>query len=174
MFFLLLWKAKLPFSLLLRDWATTTALFCLLFAAPIYIQNLLSYAHPFGDPAFIQTEAGPQDNTPILKALWINLNRLGYQFIDTSGLPPLIEGYLFRGKAHLASFIYQKLNLPLESPIATNPKTIIPFQFFRRPPLQEDETWFGIFAPFLLLPASISGLIQSIHKKTLYLPDYGC
>uniref|UniRef100_A0A7C4KLG0 Phospholipid carrier-dependent glycosyltransferase n=1 Tax=Anaerolinea thermolimosa TaxID=229919 RepID=A0A7C4KLG0_9CHLR len=165
MFFLLLWKAKLPFSVLLRDWATTAALCCLLFAAPIYIQNLLSYSHPFGDPAFIQTEAGPQDNTPILKALWINLNRLGYQFIDTSGLPPLIEGYLFRGKAHLASFIYQKLNLPLESPIATNPKTIVPFQFFRRPLLQEDETWFGIFAPFLLLPASISGLIQSIHKK---------
>lgn len=165
MFFLIVRKVKLPVRILLRDWAITAGLFCLLFAAPIYIQNLLSYSHPFGDPAFIQTEAGPQDNTPFLQALWINLNRLGYQFIDTSGLPPLIEGYLFRGKAHLARFIYQKLNLPLESSIAANPKTIISFQFFRRPPLQEDETWFGIFAPFLLLPAAISGLIRSFYQK---------
>ncbi|GAP07071.1 MAG TPA: hypothetical protein DEQ80_09520 [Anaerolinea thermolimosa] len=165
MFFLLLSKVKPPIHILLRNWVATASLFCLFFAAPIYIQNLMTYSHPFGDPAFIQTEAGPQDNTPVLQSLWINLNRLGYQFIDTSGLPPLIEGYLFRGKAHLASFIYQRLNLPLESPIATNPKTIIPFQFFRRPPLQEDETWFGIFAPFLIIPSAIYGVIRSFHSK---------
>ncbi|HMN63084.1 MAG TPA: hypothetical protein PJ988_22140, partial [Anaerolinea sp.] len=124
-----------------------------------YIRDPLKRAASLADVSGAST---PQP--PALTALWINLNRIAYQFLDTTGLPPFIEGYLFRGKAHFDRALYHFLNLPLESTVAANPNSPIIFDFFHRPPPQEDETWFGIFAPLLVVPLGLLRLGRSLRR----------
>jgi hypothetical protein len=134
----------------------------------IYIHNVFLYHNPLGDPAYIQTESGVYNGTPLIRGLWLNINRTAYQFIDTTGLPPIIEGYLFRGKARLAKAVYGWLKMPLEDLIGQNPKSEAHFSYYARPLIQEDETWFGIFFPVLVIPAALIRLVRSnIHKDAL-------
>lgn len=131
----------------------------------IYIHNIFIYHNPLGDPAYIQTESGVYNGTPLIRGLWLNINRTAYQFIDTTGLPPIIEGYLFRGKARLAKTVYAWLKMPLEDPVGQNPKSVAHFGYYVRSLIQEDETWFGIFFPLLVVPAALFRLVRSDIRK---------
>ncbi|MBI4927427.1 MAG: hypothetical protein HY835_06660 [Anaerolineae bacterium] len=138
------------------------------FSGTSYLHNMTEYRNPLGDAKSIEAETGRQDNLPVSQAVWININRLAYQFIDTTGLPPVLEGPLFRGKAHAASWIYTKLGMDLESNTALYPNTLVKFSYLRRPPLQEDETWFGILAPLIVVPASILCIVRGFRRKEYF------
>ncbi len=172
--FLLAWKHTPAGWKRLASWAAAAAAAFSLVGALAYIENTFTFGNPLGEPesvaqVFRDPSAPPGDSqaggVSTLQALGINLGRVAYQFIDTSGLPPVIEGYLFRGKARLARAAAGALKLPLESPVAANPNTALAFDFYHRPPLQEDETWFGILAPFLMLPAAIAVLGSSLRRR---------
>jgi hypothetical protein len=172
----LLWPQRAALAPQLLRWLPSATLIFLAFGAGIYLQNFLVYHNPMGDPQNladnIRLSVGSADTatglagssaslTPI-RALWINVNRIVYEFLDTTGLPPFLEGYLFRGKAHLARLFYQWVHLPLESALAANPNTLVSFDFFHRAAFGEDEAWFGLFAPLLLVPA---GLAETFRRK---------
>jgi hypothetical protein len=176
---LLIWQNPRCGLVFFSRWIPAAVLSFALVGAAIYIQNTVVFHNPMGDPQSIQglfnnpidnsaiaLDSSPTTgNTALLPALWININRLGYQFIDTTGLPPLIEGYLFRGKALAARLFYNRIGLPLESMVASSQKSLVHFDFYHRPPVQEDETWYGIFAPVLMVPASLINLTRSRRSK---------
>jgi 4-amino-4-deoxy-L-arabinose transferase-like glycosyltransferase len=172
---LLAWKHHSRGWAFLARWIPSAALAFSLVGALVYIENSLFFGNPMGESESVaQVFRAPLGKRSanlqpaeisVPEALWINLNRIAYQFIDTTGLPPLIEGYLFRGKAHLARAVYSLLNIPLESSLAANPNTLVRFDFLHRPPIQEDETWFGILAPFLMIPAGLVTLARSYPRR---------
>lgn len=172
------WARRKELARPLLRWLPAVGLLFGCFGALVYVMNAAVYQNPLGDPVNLQAlihnplagadeREAAQDSQAVtpLTSLWINLNRIAYQFVDTTGLPPLLEGYLFRGKAQASRVLYQSLDLPLESAVAANPRSLVRFDFYHRPPLQEDETWFGIFAPFLLVPAGMVQLAHSFRRR---------
>jgi len=131
-------------------------LVCLIpFSATIYVQNLIVYGNPMGEKSYVESESSGIFEPGAVNDLWINLNRITYQSLDTSGLPSFVEGYLFRGKAYFAEKLYSAINLSLESQQALNPKGKAIFTYLTRYPVSEDYVWFGFLAPFLLIFASV-------------------
>jgi hypothetical protein len=153
-----LWKLTLTFWL-------SFIIFFLSFGSLIYIQNWVVYGNAMGDPRFVRSESGSPLGPGVLRYFWLNINRIAYQSMDTSGLPPVMEGYLFRGKAILADKFYTAINLPLESEVGINPKAKVLFSFLTRYPVSEDFVWFGILAPILLVGTSIVGHRRAIRTR---------
>jgi 4-amino-4-deoxy-L-arabinose transferase-like glycosyltransferase len=151
-------KLALPFGV-------AFVVFQLFFGSLIYIQNWVVYKNIMGDPRFVRSESGGLTGPGVAQDFWLNLNRITYQSLDTSGLPPLIEGYLFRGKAILARKVYSAVGMPMESDIGTNAKGKVMFTFGTRYPVSEDFVWFGILAPFLLVITAIIQAVRSIRSR---------
>jgi hypothetical protein len=149
----------------LKIFGISFLIFSLILGSVIYFQNQLVYKNFMGDPKTIQTVSNIHARESILGYLWLNFNRIVYQSIDTSGLPPFLEGYLHRGKAQLAQILFSIINLPMESSIGLNPSSKIKFDFLTRYPVSEDFVWFGLFAPLLLVPLSISQGYLAIKKR---------
>jgi len=105
----------------------------------------------------------------MVRAFALNTSRLGYQFLDTTALPPILEGYIFRGKARLAEAGFAAIGMPLDTSEAWYPDRVLQFDYLTRPTLQEDSCWFGLIyaigLPILLLFA----LIRSIRERNLLL-----
>jgi 4-amino-4-deoxy-L-arabinose transferase-like glycosyltransferase len=133
--------------------------------AVIYIQNLVVYGNSLGQKGFVESESSDILVPGALNGIWLNLNRIGYQSLDTSGLPPLIEGYLFRGKAFIANKLYSAIDLPIESQQFSNSKSNVIFSFLSRYPVSEDFVWFGLLAPFLLVIACTIEGCQAIRSR---------
>jgi len=108
-------------------------------------------------------------STSMVRAFALNTSRLGYQFLDTTALPPILEGYIFRGKARLAKAGFAAIGMPLDTSEAWYPDRVLQFDYLTRPTLQEDSCWFGLIyaigLPILLLFA----LIRSIRERNLLL-----
>jgi hypothetical protein len=129
--------------------------FFILLGSVIYIQNQIVYKNFMGETNAIEAVSNVHSRESRFSNLWLNFNRIAYESIDTSGLPSILEGYLFRGKAYLGKMVYSAINLPMESSIGSNPSSKITFNFLTRYPVSEDFVWFGLFAPLLLIPLSV-------------------
>jgi 4-amino-4-deoxy-L-arabinose transferase-like glycosyltransferase len=140
-------------------------IFFLLFGSVIYIQNQLVYKNFMGESKTIGAVSNINSSESVLSNFWLNFNRITYDFFDTTGLPPILEGYLHRGKAFVAQRLYSFINLPMESSIGSNPSSKITFNFLTRYPVSEDFVWFGFFAPLLLIPLSIYQGYYAIKKR---------
>lgn len=139
--------------------------FFLLFGSVIYIQNQVVYKNFMGETKTIEAVSNVHSREAMLSNFWLNFNRIAYESIDTSGLPSILEGYLFRGKAYLAKMIYSAINLPMESSIGSNPSSKITFNFLTRFPVSEDFVWFGFFAPLLLIPLCVYQGFSAVKRR---------
>jgi hypothetical protein len=118
-----------------------------------------------GESKAIEAVSNVHSRESMLSNFWLNFNRIAYKSFDTSGLPPILEGYLHRGKAYIAKMVYSVFNLPMESSIGSNPSSKITFNFLTRYPVSEDFVWFGFFAPLLLIPSSIYQGYFAVKKR---------
>jgi 4-amino-4-deoxy-L-arabinose transferase-like glycosyltransferase len=157
-------KEKKLLELLLK-FGLSFMFFFFFLGAVIYIQNLVVYGNSMGEKSFVESESSGILVPGALNGIWMNLNRIGYQSLDTSGLPPLIEGYLFRGKAYIANKLYNAIDLPIESEQFSNPKSNVLFSFLTRYPVSEDFVWFGFLAPFLLVIACTIEGYQAVRSR---------
>ncbi len=146
-------------------WIISFAIAAVLLGSASYLKNLVSYHNPIGPSEATTGFVGLQDDTPMPRALALNTTRLLYQFVDTTGLPPILEGYLFRGKARLASRLFDAIGFPLDSTDAWYADSQIRFDYYLRPELQEDGTWFGLVCALLLTPLFILSIFWAIKKK---------
>jgi hypothetical protein len=154
---------KLP-ELLLK-FGLSFMIFFFFLGAVIYLQNLVVFGNSMGEKSFVESESSDILVPGSLNGIWINLNRIGYQSFDTSGLPPLIEGYLFRGKAYFAKKLYSAIDLPIETEQFSNSKSNVLFSFLSRYPVSEDFVWFGFLAPLLLVIACTIEGYQAVRSR---------
>ncbi len=142
-------------------WLLSILLSTILFGSIAYIRNFQWFENFMGPNEKVEF-LRLQGDISMPKAFAMNTSRLLYQALDTTALPPLLEGYLFRGKAHLAKAFFDAIALPLDTSAAWYPDRTQLFDYLKRPPLQEDGSWFGIISaiclPILLLFASVKGV----------------
>ena len=164
----LLLKGKIKFSTI-KYWLLSSLLAISLLGVSSYLRNYLVFSNPIGPGEEIKDFVGIQDDTPLYKAFALNSFRVAYQLIDTTGLPPIIEGYVFRGKANLAQPFFKSINMPLDSTQAWYSQSQVKFDYYRRPALQEDGVWFGLFAGIFLPFLMVYSLVRGIREKNWIL-----
>jgi len=148
-------------------WGVSSVISFVLLGSGSYIKNIIEYKNPIGPTEVTTSFVGLQDGTPLPKAFALNTSRLLYQFVDTTALPPTFEGYLFRGKAKIASNLFNYLGMPLDSTIAWYEDSRIRFDYYLRPKFQEDGTWFGIISSITLPLMFCLALYWAIRRKQL-------
>lgn len=165
--FVMLCRGKTYFHLF-KSISLSIIVSTLLLGSLAYIRNLQWYGNfqgPRESVEFLRIQQG----TGMARAFAINTSRLAYQFLDTTALPPILEGYIFRGKARLAKSFFDSIGMPLDTAEAWYPDRVLKFDYLTRPTLQEDSCWFGLIyaigLPILLLFA----LIRGIRERSLIL-----
>ncbi len=142
-------------------WLISVLLSTILFGSFAYIRNYVWFGNFMGPNEKVEF-LRLQGDISMPKAFVLNTSRLLYQALDTTAMPPILEGYLFRGKARLAKAFFDAIDLPLDTSAAWYPDRTQLFDYLKRPPLQEDGSWFGIISvigfPFLLLFAFVKGI----------------
>ena len=90
-----------------------------------------------------------------------NLGRYAYQFVDFSPLPDPLAVEINPTKAAVFSRLFQWLRIPVE-----NPETIATPRFDLQyiNPLDEDTSWFGPLAVFLI-PAVVVQAYQGLRRR---------
>ncbi len=152
------------------NWIIALIISFVILGSGSYVKNLIEFKNPIGPKEVTTNFVGLQDNTPLHKAFILNTSRLLYQFVDTTALPPILEGYIFRGKAKLASNLFNSFGLPLDSTIAWYEDSRIKFDYYLRPKFQEDGSWFGIISSVTLPVTFCLPFFWAIRRKQfLYL-----
>lgn len=161
-------KSKVKYSEV-KFWIFSSLLAISLLGISSYLRNLVIFSNPIGPKEELKSFIGIQDQTPLVEAFSLNSFRVMYQFFDTTGLPPIIEGYLFRGKAKLSQSFFEAINKPLDSTQAWYSQSQLKFDYYRRPAFQEDGAWFGIFAAIFLPFLLVYSMARGIKEKNLIL-----
>ncbi|MAT43977.1 MAG: hypothetical protein CL609_16710 [Anaerolineaceae bacterium] len=133
----------------------------LLIGSVIFFINQRAYQNPFGPKSAVSHATQGLSNAS--DHLLLNSFRFLYQMADPIGLPERFAAAGIDIKASLAGPVFNALNIPIESDIATAPGH--PFSFTMKHYLQEDEAWFGPIGFLILIPAVILGLIFGIKRK---------
>ncbi len=130
----------------------------------IYIQNQIIFHNPMGDSDFLANQIGGQKNWGIKENILFNSARFFYQSVDFTGFPIQIEDNLINLKEKLAKPIFTMLNLDLESQAAVHDPSF-PFIYSDIPPIQEDQSWYGILGFFLVFLLAPIQFIRGIQKR---------
>jgi len=164
-FVFLVWlKDRRSYLKPILTWAAASLAFSLLLGSYIYIQNSILFQHPLGDRETLARQVGGQNLWGIKENLVYNSARFFYQSLDFSGIPPIVTDNLMTAKASFFQPIFSSFGMNLESNIAVQkPESL--FSFLENPPIQEDQTWYGILGFFLLLPLSIWQFIQGVRLR---------
>lgn len=151
----------------IQSWLVAIIISGILLASSSYIRNFVWFNNFMGPNE--QVEYLSLEDTNLGKAFLLNTSRLLYQSLDSTALPPILEGYIFRGKAHLAQSIFEAIRFPLDTDEGIYPDRQIKFDYMRRPALQEDSSWFGLISAITLPILLILSFFRGIHSKNVPL-----
>jgi 4-amino-4-deoxy-L-arabinose transferase-like glycosyltransferase len=151
-----------------KAWLLTALAASILFGSIAYIRNYFWFGNFMGPNEKVEFLRLQGDIT-MPRAFALNTSRLLYQAFDTTALPPVMEGYLFRGKARLAKAFFDAIDLPLDTSAAWYPDRTLLFDYLKRPALQEDSCWFGIFSAIGLPILLVFAVIHGIRRKNIPL-----
>jgi hypothetical protein len=145
-------------------WAAASLGFSLLLGSYIFIQNTILFNNPLGDQETLAHQIGGKNQRGYKENLIYNSARFFYQSLDFSGIPPIFTDNLITAKTSFFKPIFSTLGLNLESAVAVQKPEGL-FSYVENPPIQEDQTWYGVLGFILLLPLSIYQFIQGVRYR---------
>jgi len=154
-------------SRIILRWLIVTGIGTILFGSYIYLQNLIIFKNPLGDPETLSQQVGGQKGWGLKDNLTYNSARFFYQSLDVSGIPLQFSDNLVALKTYIFKPIFSALKLDLEAPRATHDAKVI-FQYGEIPPIQEDRSWYGLIGFTLIFILTPIQLIQGIRRRDPY------
>jgi hypothetical protein len=158
------WKEK-NIRPLITNWALASLAGFILFGSYIYVQNLAAFGKPLGPDIFSAEMIGTRrQGDALLTYLNIfgdNVGRYIYQLVDFSPLPFNLAARVNPLKKLFFSALFQWLGSAVENP-HTIYRSTFDLDFIN--PLDENRSWFGPIAIFLI-PAVVAQAVCGLRKR---------